>query len=696
MAYALSQTFYLDPNALNNATSCFLTSFTVYFKTKPSGTNNVSGMADPMVHLAISETNADGTPNVDVFFPFTLVQKSASQITANATSLVATTFTFDHPMPLKTGKRYAANFMFADSAFQIWYAKKNDKLIGTANTLFGGFGGGFQGQVFDYGTSGTITPRVDTQLSFNLQVAKFTANTVTYDLINKDFEFFAVSNQSSAEFIGGETAFKLGANATGNAILVAGNTTITGVGTTFNAGNFTSNTTIVFYSNSTNMFARQVVSVANATSMVVDEAIPLSFANSTGSKFFKAPSGKVYNTSTAAGTLYLKSSNANTTLYFANGDTVVGAISGAQAYIDVVKAVPVTSVQGRLGIDTPSGGNVSLTVAFAYSNGSVYKFDTPNFQNIDNLKETLITDYNALLLSKSIEVNNSTYLYSANAKSGVYKITITQDGTVANGIYTSPYIFSEQLDVYTSYNNINNDYTNETKKYGNAYAKHITTKINFDAGKFAEDLFVYTTAYKPVGTDIRAYAKLRNSKDPETFDEKDWTPLVALNNSNAAASAVTSSDYYDYTFGLPSAPVSVSTLGGTVTTTLSSSTITGSNTAFSSALYVNDVIKIYSPLFPTTYQVSVVQSIANDTSIVINDLISNSSMVSSGLLVDRIGNTTYTAFINPQNSNVARYYNSTAMQFDSYDTVQVKMVLLSNNINISPRLSDLRVIGVSA
>lgn len=693
MSYALSQTFYIDPNALNNATSCYLTSFTVYFKKKPSGTNNVSGMADPVVHLVISETNNDGTPNTNAFYPFSLVQKSASQITASATSLVATTFTFATPSPILTGKRYAANFQFDDPGYQIWYAKKNDKVLGTSNTTFSGFTGGAQGQLFDYGDSGNITPRADTQLSFNLQVAKFTANTVTYEMVNKNFEFFATSNQT-AEFTGGEIAFKLSSNATGNAVLVAGNTTITGIGTSF-LTTFTSNSTIVFYANSSKLFARTVTTVANNTSLTIDSAIPLEYANSS-TKYFGAPSGNVYHNAQASGVLYLKGSNANTTLYFANGDTVVGSVSGSQAYIDIVQSVPVTSVQPEMGVTIPTGGNTYIDYAFAYSNGANYIVNNTYFSSIDNNKNTLITGYNALLLSRSIEVKNSTYLYSANSKSGVFRITLTQDGTVANGIYTSPYVFSEQLDVYNGYNLINNDYTNENKLYGNAYAKHITTKINFESGKSAEDLFVYTTAYKPAGTNILAYAKIYNSKDPEAFDDKDWTQLVPQNNSNASISAIASNDYFDYSFGMPTAPVSVSTLGGTVTTTLTSSTITGSNTAFSSALYVNDVIKIYSPLFPTTYQVSVVQSIANDTSIVINDLISNSSMVSSGLLVDRIGNTTFTGFINPQNNNVVRYYNSSTMQFDTYDTLQVKMVLLSNNINVTPRLNDLRVIGVSA
>ena len=43
--------------------------------------------------------------------------------------------------------------------------------------------------------------------------------------------------------------------------------------------------------------------------------------------------------------------------------------------------------------------------------------------------------------------------------------------------------------------------------------------------KFAEDLLVFLTAYRPANTDIKVFARIHNSDDPEAFDDKDWTML---------------------------------------------------------------------------------------------------------------------------------------------------------------------------
>ena len=697
MAYALAQTFYFDAGTVGNSTTAFLTKVDLFFRAKPLTVNAPSGSTDPSVTIVITDCKADNTPDFQSIHVNSVKSLSASQITTSTTAATATTFTFDEPIPLVTNKRYAILIKLDDPEFVLWQAKINETLVGTS-TKFQGFTGSNQGSLFDLGNDGNITPKSGAQLKYKLFVAKFTANNALLEIVDKKYEFLSLSSQAN-NFIGGEDVVQVAANGAGTVALVGGATTIRGTSTAFNTlfANSTANSYIALYSNNTNLFVRKVVNVTNSTFMTVDEAIPTVYANSSA-KYFKAAAGKVYDADPSTGRLYLVDSNANSSLYFATGNSVVGTISQANGVIGNVEAVRITSVDPELGITIPPGGNVALSYNFAYSNGSVYIVSPNNLTSIDNHKKTDVTKYNALLLSRSLETNSaySTYMYGPSQKSGVVKISMKQAGNPANGIFTSPYVFSEQLDMFSGGNLINNDATDEEKVYGNAEAKHITTKVSFEPGRSAEDLRVFAYAYVPAGTQLLAYAKLYNSKDPEPFNNKDWTPLQAINNTNTDISSLGSNTYFEYSWGIPTSPQIESTLAGTVTATLNSTTITGSNTTFQTDLAVNDLIKIYSPLFPDQFQVSVVSTITSNSVLDLNETVANASIAGTGLLIDKIKENTYTAFINPQNGNVVRYYNTSTTQFDTYDTMQVKMVMLSNNENISPRINNIRVIGVSA
>ena len=53
-------------------------------------------------------------------------------------------------------------------------------------------------------------------------------------------------------------------------------------------------------------------------------------------------------------------------------------------------------------------------------------------------------------------------------------------------------------------------------------------------------------------------------------------------------------------------------------------------------------------------------------------------------------------FINIQNNNVIRYYNSSYSAFDGYKNFAIKIVLLSATEYRVPHVNDIRAIAVSA
>ena len=79
----------------------------------------------------------------------------------------------------------------------------------------------------------------------------------------------------------------------------------------------------------------------------------------------------------------------------------------------------------------------------------------------------------------------------------------------------------------------------------------------------------------------------------------------------------------------------------------------------------------------------------------INEKISNVSIGQAGFQIDKINNPQQ-AFTNPQNYNVVRYYNTSGQPIDTFDTMQVKVVMLSSNGNVIPRLASLSAVGLSS
>lgn len=298
--------------------------------------------------------------------------------------------------------------------------------------------------------------------------------------------------------------------------------------------------------------------------------------------------------------------------------------------------------------------------------------------------------------------------------SGVVEIS-----TTSNNDFVSVSI-NDLVMSYDKYN-VNNDYSGENTDNGNAVSKHITKKINFAQERFAEDLLVYLTAYRPLNTDIKVFARIHNSKDPEAFDDKDWT-MLELRSGNIYSSTASAENYIEMEFGFQNSPNVAFDLTGSVTventTTIN---VIGSGTTFSTNatanLQVNDLVKIYSPLFPNNYSISVVTAVENDTQFSIGSPVGNVDITGSGLkvgFIGRVGNTTSSpvgyplqAFNNRNNDNVVRYYSSSMMEYDTYDTLQLKIVFLADIEQVNspssnvlpttiPRVDDIRAVGVTA
>jgi hypothetical protein len=252
----------------------------------------------------------------------------------------------------------------------------------------------------------------------------------------------------------------------------------------------------------------------------------------------------------------------------------------------------------------------------------------------------------------------------------------------------------------SSYSYSITDYDTEIDRNGLAESKYISKRVSYAAGVYAEDLKVFLTAYRPVGTEVLVYAKLHNSADVDPFDVKAWTPLELEQNTSKYSSENDLTDIVEYTYGLPQYPGVMSSHGESNLAEYGN-TIILTPSSLVSVIQENDLIRIYKPDFPdTNHEVySVISS--NTTTITVNRAIRNTDIVnglgqpSVGVGIEKLKYKNI-AFNNLANDNVARYYTSSKTEFDNFNTMQIKIVMLSDSSNKNPRIEQIQAVGVSA
>lgn len=428
--------------------------------------------------------------------------------------------------------------------------------------------------------------------------------------------------------------------------------------------------------------------VANITTNSTGGIISLNFSN-VGVGFSTAPTVAITTGTGSGATITVNTSHI--------GLTLTGAVSRATANIANLETKAVSQILPKFAVDVPSAGYINVEHNFSSFDGANYKVLDVNKASSKLGIVNDITTYNALLMSRSLEVINTSYLYN-NDRSAYLNVAMGIARTNTN-LFESPIVVESKADLFIFENEVNNSYTNEHLDTGNALSKHVSTKISFANNRFAEDIRAYVVAYKPANTDIKVYARIHNSKDTDSFDDKLWTELELKEGIGQTSSKTDPNSFIELTYGFPQYPATANVLAGTVSTTNGSANVNGSNTTFDVTLAANDLVKIYSPIFPNNYQVGVVNSVTNSTQIILKSPVVNNniaeSVVGNGYKIDKLS-LKGTAFNNIQNDNVVRYFTSSYVEMDAYDSVAMKIVLLADDVNLVPRVDQYSVIGVSA
>jgi hypothetical protein len=227
-------------------------------------------------------------------------------------------------------------------------------------------------------------------------------------------------------------------------------------------------------------------------------------------------------------------------------------------------------------------------------------------------------------------------------------------------------------------------------------------------GQDAEDLKVYVTAFKPVNSDIKVYAKLQSVTDPEDFSTKLWTELPYLNGGQYVASNQGKvNDFIEFEFGLPEGNSVIQRFNANTAVNGTTDTISFTTNSFAN----NQLVQYYTGPSSTALTGLVNNQIyyvvnSNSTTLKLSDSqgganinITASASVSADIDIGHfiqgyIPTVRNTAFLNPDNSEIAEYYNNSSSRFESFKYFAIKIVLTSTDRVNYPRLNDVRAIAL--
>lgn len=325
-----------------------------------------------------------------------------------------------------------------------------------------------------------------------------------------------------------------------------------------------------------------------------------------------------------------------------------------------------------------AGASISTTVSFTTSNKYVSPVLDLERSNV------ILSDFNINSQTSKTITGTSTFSAASNTVVGYGTLFNTE---LSSGEYV---LFGDQyrkvisiasntsLNVETTFvssgANVFMSSMNEENPAGPymSQSRYITRRVELADGFEANDLNVYVDVNRPAGTDIKVYYKVLNESDNDSFDDKFYQEMTLSGNIEFNQDP---SKYSSETYVVPDSIKSGGSflLNGKVSISSSTTTVTGTSTRFTEELKIGNTINVNSDN-------RVVTAIANNTSLTVDSAFGTTSTdnLAYKLLYNSIVYTT------PDNRTYA-----------GYKYVAIKVVFLSNNPAIAPRIKKLRAIALS-
>ena len=686
----IAQSFFVGDTG--ETVGAYINKVDVYFRTKHAS----FGVE---VQVRYMENGAP-TPKI---VPFGRKFLNSNQVNTSSDSSTATTFTFDSPLFLESGKEYCFVVLpeGGNDGYNIWIGELGGNDLVTNTPIYVN---NSTGVLFTSSTNTIWTPFQKEDIKFVIHRLNFTSSSGTISFENSNTEYLSVNN-----FLSTFTASEKVYVSNGTVVILAntaGNTTSNAVSVVANG---TSNAQAMFVNNSyiyvsSNTGAvndiRFITSIPNSSHIVLNSA--LSFNDSNSSVGYLTGNGGLYGYASrvapALGIMYLTESSANSTVGFTNvvstNTVLIGAESGARANLVSVDSVTYSVVVPQFSYIAPIG--TSTIIKIKPHDGT--SLDDV-FTDVTSDIETFFTDKERKVKSRSQELaagGNKTLFISIPLAASDFKVSPVLD-TIKTNIVAIKNIINLNANTYGELN----------PNGGAAKAKYVSKKVALAEGQDAEDAIIYLSAYKPSNTDIKVYIKLLSVSDSDSIENKSWTLLNQNTSPAVVSSRVDRNDFHEFVYDVP---IKYS-INAASTTAMADYAIYGTfaNTAVGSnnAISISNTTPLNSGELVYFIGASVATGIANgfynihfaNTSTIQLANTGSTSMTTITSAASANTGTLYyvplTGFKDRNISNNISYYTSSGANFPTYKTFAIKIVMTSDEgSHIVPRVSDMRAIAL--
>jgi hypothetical protein len=639
----------------------------------------------------------NGFPGFKVL-PFSSSYLTSSSVNVSSDSSVATTFVFDAPVFVENKKDYAIAIMPDASSpnYAIWTAELSASDVKTNAPIFINSG---VGVMFTSSDNKTWTAYQKEDIKFGLTRINFNPinSQVNVLLTNDDTEYLSANNLLGT-FNTNEKVYFSNNTIDSSITVDETSTTITDISSTSTI----SVNDLIYIRNSTgaNTNVRKVIS-KTSTSVVVN-AVP-TFTDSVSTIGKLSGNGGFYGyiktINYANGYIMIGNSTANSTVYLTENHLVISSNSQSSTTISKINTVKYDVVMPKFSISTAPYTTIDFSLK-GISN--TYTIDS-KFYNLIFAQETPFYDKERIVLSKSDE-----FRYYSGQKS----LTVNA-AFVSTNNKLSPIIDQIKSGLITTYNVINDDPVTDqniaiTIQYNNANGTFnvgdniaLIESGTISTTKTANVVYSYASNTTN-GTLVVNYIGGASPLDPSVF-----TAGANVKNISVSGNVVANMQFVN-----------------TSLTVLATEKTPDSGTA--KARYISkkvvladgqdaEDIKVYVAAYkPAGTDIYVFAKFWNSADsesfenknwtqlLTDNTLVSSKANINDFIeyqysLKTTTETTDYTAYLNETNGDyILRYKDRNGNIFDNYKAFAIKIVLLSSDSVIVPRIQDYRAIAVTS
>jgi len=524
----LAQTFFVKDNMTREADALYLSGLDLYFKRK-SPTNGIT--------IQIREVE-NGYPAWEVV-AFGKKHLRSSEVNISDDGTVPTSVIFDAPVRLDAEKEYSIVIQpdADDPDYLIFTTKPGGIDFATGDPVNADWG---DGVLFTSTNNRAWTAYQDEDIKFDLYRYNFNLNTGTVELETTDYEFFELG-AVSGKFRNNELVYAFKGNSTFAVSLDPTTNVVNGSGlSVYDQGDY-------FYVENGQQEKEilKVIEVVSNTQVIVDRLPELS--GSLQSRPVVAGNVSYFNPR-KPNLLILEKSSAKETRIFEATDTLTGLESGATAPLVTVDNIELSYIQSMINRVTDSNTDVKIAVK-AIDPTAVN--DLPYIKAFEFASNKAFNERGCTIFSKSNDIDQEKNLKLI--------LTLEKDDVPT----TTPIVDIETAQLFAYIYHITND--PETT------AKYISKRVELQEGFDAEDFRLYVTGYRPVGTEIRTYVRLKNEADPVSLRNNPWIELEKISGADLFSSTSNTSDYKEFVYEIPSADK----ISGVVTYTNETGTYSG-------------------------------------------------------------------------------------------------------------------------